>query len=311
MKRTCRTLAFSFMCLAVLSCQKAPPTAAPSQALLADEKSGFMIRSGMGLYAIADGTAKWASEPLLLGEKLALTGQASKATLDGKERDFIEVKRDSGKAGWAWPEYLVSNALLAVVGNDDAIVYTEPKNTAATARSIPKMSVLVVHAETNGQPYLKVTSYNPGAFLKGVYVRSEGISTKPDDVQSVILLQLAAAAKDPKQKQALLTSAAKDYPGSAFITQVEDAIAALTAPTDIRATEKFFATMISIADKVNVRDAPDETTGKSIGQLSMGQKVEVEEQTTESYTVNGQTAPWYKVNEPAGWVFGALLGPEE
>jgi hypothetical protein len=313
MRRAWMLPALVGLVLLTVSCQKAPVAPTAPSAMTADAKAGFVIRSGEGLWDIQDGVAKWA-DSLLLGEKLALTGQTAKAVVSGgQQRDYIEVKRDSGKTGWARLDYVISNCSLAVVGSEEAILYTEPKNTAATGSGIPKLTIVAIHKEGSTPPYVKVTWFNPTTLVlsKGVYIRDDVVSQKPDDVQSVILLQLAAASTNVKQQQALLASAQKDYPGSAFITQIEDAMAALTPTAISPATEKFFATLVSTDDKVNVRDTPDATAGSVVSQLVKGQKVEVEEQTKDSFTIDDKTAPWYRIKDPAGWVFGAWLAPEE
>jgi len=130
-------------------------------------------------------------------------------------------------------------------------------------------------------------------------------------VQSVILLLLAQASTNRKQKQALLSSAQKDYPGSAFMVQIDDALAVITEPSLSKATEAFTAAMLSTGDAVDVRDTPDESAGSAVAQLSKGQKVEVQERTKDSFTIGGATAPWYRITAPAGWVFGSSLSPAE
>jgi hypothetical protein len=309
---------FALMCVAAglvfVSCQKTATAPAPgAAALVADARTGLVIRAGEGLWDIQDGAAKWSSA-LLLGEKLSLTGKTGKAApAGGQERDYVEVKRESGASGWARQDYVISKCALCVVSGDDAIVYSEPKNTAATAVNVPKLTIVAVHADGGVSPYVRITWFDPASLVlsRSVYVREDALSRKPDDVQSIILLQIAQASKNPKQQQALLESARKDYPGSVFITQIEDALAAVSVPEAAKATEKFFATLVSVDDKVNVRSAPDETGGSVVTQLAKGQKVEVEEQTKESFTIDGQTAQWYRIKDPAGWVFGAWLAPEE
>jgi uncharacterized protein YgiM (DUF1202 family) len=285
---------------------------ATTQAEVADSKSAFNIMAAGGLADITDGNVKYIGS-LTLGEKVALTGKTTKAGTGANEREWVEVKRDSGKTGWARTDFVVSSSLLAVVTADDAVIYSEPKNTGASTKSIPKQTIMAIHSDSAGQAFIKVTFVDPVSKIlsKDVYVKNDGVSTKGDDVQSAILLQLAAASDNPTQKQAFLQSASKDYPGSVFIVQIEDALAALTAPAPVKATEKFFATMVSTSDAVNVRDAPDEATGKVLATLSKGQKVDVEEKTSDSYAVKDQNAPWYKVKNPAGWVFGAFLQAEE
>jgi hypothetical protein len=300
------------LALFVLSCQKAPSTGEVPQTMTVDAKNGFMIRAGQGLYQISDGAAKWA-EAIPLGEKVALMGSAEKAAVDGKERDFIKVKRDNGAIGWVRSEYVISRCTLAVLTNGDAVIFKEPKNATATSLVIPALTVIAVHAGSAGSPFQRVTWFDPVSLVlsAGVYIRSENLTTKADDVQSMILLQLSSASKDPKQKRALLETAAKDYPGSQFITQIEDSLAPLAVTAAPRATEKFFATLVSTNDAVNVRSMPDEKAGAILTTLAKGQTVDVEEKTSEDYTVGDATAPWYKLTEPSGWVFGAWLAPEE
>jgi hypothetical protein len=61
-------------------------------------------------------------------------------------------------------------------------------------------------------------------------------------------------------------------------------------------------------DDVVVWDQPHITSGKVVGQLSLDTKVAVSEETSESYTISGQTAKWYHITNPVdGWVFGAKL----
>ena len=314
MNRAGKVISFCALVLFIAGCQKAPaPSSTPAaKADVADAQSGFVILAGLGLADITDGAVKYV-DSLTLGEKVSLTGQARKAGPAGSERDFVEVRRESGKAGWARADYVVASSMLGVVTADGAVIYSEPKNTGATAKIVPKLSILAIHAETAGQAFIRITTYDPAAKVLShdVYMKNEGVSTRGEDVQSAILLLLAAASDKPTQKRAFLQSAAKDYPGSMFITQVEDSIAALNAPPPSRETEKFFASMASTADAVNVRDAPDETTGKVVATLANGQAVDVEEKTVESYTVLDKTAPWYRIKEPAGWVFGAWLSTGE
>ncbi len=282
------------------------------QGVVSDAKSGFCIMNNLPLYDLTAGVLKWKAN-CLLGEKLSLAGPSAKAVQGGKERDFVQVSRDSGATGWVRAEYLVPNSILAVITAEDAMIYSQPKNTAVTEQFIPKMTVIAIHKSSAAQAFIKASFVDPaGQTLQPeVFLRNDGISTRPDDTQTVILLQLAAQSKNLKQKEALLKSALKDYPASAFVTQVEEALAALTAPNSPgKPTEKFFATLVSKDDKVNVRSNPDETSGVVVAVLSKGQKVEVEEKTAQEYPIGTMKTPWYRIKEPAGWVYGGFLEEE-
>jgi uncharacterized protein YgiM (DUF1202 family) len=59
---------------------------------------------------------------------------------------------------------------------------------------------------------------------------------------------------------------------------------------------------------LNVRDTPD-LSGKVIGQVAKGTKVEVVEMSYLMYQVQGMRAAWFRVKEPYGWVYGYYLDP--
>jgi len=64
-------------------------------------------------------------------------------------------------------------------------------------------------------------------------------------------------------------------------------------------------------DHVNVRAAPDVQAGKVIGQLNKGAVVKVLEMTKLAFEVNGNTAAWFHIEKPDGWIFGWYLDPAE
>jgi len=299
--------------LVLLSCQQKPAPLVP-QSVVADAKSAFVILGDLPLWTLAQG-ALTLKESISIGEKLSLPGQTAKAVQAGKERDFVQVRRESGSEGWVRADYVVSRAILAVVTTEGAVIYSVPNNTAATTAVIPRMTIAAIHADTGGMTFIRVTGYDPVAklLLKGVYLRNEGVSSRPADVQAAILLQLAAGSKNRRQQQAFLTSAIKDNPDSIFMPELNAALAALTGtspPTPApKATEPASGSMTASEDTVNVYDAPDEKTGKPVASLKNGQKVDVQEKTADSASIGGRSAPWYRIKDPAGWVFGASLSP--
>jgi hypothetical protein len=213
----------------LLSCQKSPPPAAPTAAI-ADSKSCFSIVPDLSLWGFS-GTALTQKGTVQIGEKLALLGQTRKATLNGKERDFLSVRRDTGTEGWVRADSVVSNAILAVT-TSEVVIYSVPRNTAATTATIARMTVLAIHSDSGGMPFIHVSVFNAQQkpSVSEVWLRNEGVSARPDDVQAAILLQLAAASKSSKQQEAFLSSGIKDYPQSLFLPQLQQAFEALHAP---------------------------------------------------------------------------------
>jgi hypothetical protein len=216
--------------LPLLCCQPKPALPAVTS-VVADAKSAFVIMADLPLYGMEQG-ALVARGTLPIGEKLALLGPAAKAFQAGKERDFVPVRRDSGKEGWVRADLVISKSVLAVVTADTAAIYEAPHNTAATTSIIPRLSIVAISSETAGLTFVKVTGFDSAAkiLLRNIYLRNESVSSNPDDVQAAILLQLAADSNSSTQQQAFLTSAIKDHPGSLFIPELNAALAALTAP---------------------------------------------------------------------------------
>jgi hypothetical protein len=222
--------------LTLLSCQQKQDHTGP-QAIVADAKSAIVIVDDLPLYNLAGSTLTAAKETIPIGEKVAIAGPSQKITQSGKEREYLHIKRDSGADGWVRADQVESRAILAVIATDDAVIYSAEANSAATTESIPRMTIVVIHTESAGMPFIHVTCYDQSAkiMLRNVFLRNEGVSAKPADVQAAILLQLAAGSKSPKQQKAFLTSAIKDYPDSFFMTDLQGALDALTAPAPVPA----------------------------------------------------------------------------
>jgi hypothetical protein len=297
--------------LLLLSCQPNTAHEVP-QAVVADSRSAFSVVPDLPLWTLED-SAPTQKETVTIGEKLTLLGKSTKVTLGGREREMVQVRRLAGSEGWARADSVVPRSILSVVITDDAVIYTVPYNTAATTASIPRMTVVAVHAETGGMTFIKVTGYDATAklLLKGVWLRNEGVSSKPGDVQAAILLQLAAASRSPKQQQAFLRTAIKDYPDSIFMPELTAAATgtpvATAAPARTHPTVPATGSMASAADGVKVYDAPDDTAGKVTATLAAGQKVDLVEKTAADSSSADAAASWYRIRDPAGWVKAASL----
>jgi hypothetical protein len=227
--RTAAAALCSFLTL--LSCQATHEHAGP-QAIVADANSAIVILPDLPLWSMSAGALNQTGKTIPIGEKLAIIGPPQTAPQGGKEREFQHVRRQSGSEGWVRSDYVVARAILAVVTTDDAVIYSSEANSAATTESIPRMTVVAIHSETGGMPFIQVSGYDPVSrtMLRHVILRNEGVSANPSDVQAAILLQLAASSQSPKQQKAFLTSAIKDYPGSIFAPELNAALDALTSP---------------------------------------------------------------------------------
>jgi hypothetical protein len=164
-----------------------------------------------------------------------------------------------------------------------------------------------------------------------VYILSESISGKRDDVEAGILLYLARNAKAENQRTALLDSALRGYPVSVFTGELralkglEEAPPQTPAqvPAAIPAEEPIAFTITPIADDtlyaihsgdggtVNAHNNPGLRGSAVLRQFEEGDLVLITAQTNETETIDGVSAVWYRVTlsgeEETSWVFGAYV----
>jgi hypothetical protein len=225
-------LALLLALLALSSCHpSAPRVIAPD--VVADEKSAFVIVDAISLYSLS-GDALTFKESVPLGEKLSLQGKRTSVTQAGRKRDFLDVKRSSGSEGWARADQIASHVVLAVVTAGEAPLFARPADSAATGASLPRLTLLAIDIETAGTSFLKVTAYDTTAkmFLKDVYIKNEGTSSRFMDIEPAILLRLAASSRNATQRKAFLSSGIKDFPDSVFVEDLKAAASAQSAPPD-------------------------------------------------------------------------------
>jgi hypothetical protein len=154
-------------------------------------------------------------------------------------------------------------------------------------------------------------------YRRNLFIKTSAISYSEQDVQSSILLQTAEALDPEKEKNrrtALLDSALYDYPQSIFAADIrtlagngeEEALAEVPVVPAVPVQEAGSMFRV-IDDKVNVRESPT-VASAVITMLAESAEVYAVEETAGEFTIDGQTARWYRIAEPVdGWVFGAWL----
>ncbi len=280
--------------------------------LITDAESGFCILDNLTIWEISSGVSKTISG-CMIGEKLALLGQTTQIVQAGARRDLIHVRQSSGREGWARTEYVIPNSVLAVIVDDEVSILEKPDAQADTGRLLPRMTILAIYKDSAATAFLRVSCVEPasGRLDKSVYLRNSGISSLIDNVKSAILYQIASRTENSKKRAAFLTSALSDYPRSAFTADIRQALETTEEPVaEEIPTEKFAAVFTANDDGVNVLSVPDETAGSIVATLQKGRTVESVERTTQSYIIGTLSAPWFKIKNPEGWVFGISLSPK-
>jgi hypothetical protein len=294
------------------------PASASASVPVAAAGYGYPLRVGMWLYTIDTGKdtgsptdVTKAAEPVPMGEKLVIIeAEPRKATnpYDSKVYDYYRVRRDTGKEGLIFANQLSLDSELAVVAEEKAYLYRSAKSVDASDYVLPRRTVLGILPETEKDGFVRIDAFDPvsQAYRRNLFIKTSALSRSEQDVQSSILLQTAEALDPEKEKNrrtALLDSALYDYPDSIFAGDIR-ALAGNGSPVPVRETEILFRV---IDDNVNVREGPNTTSGV-VARLSNAVAVYAVEETVDTFTIDGQTARWFHIVQPAeGWVFGAWL----
>lgn len=314
MKKTLLSLALALFALCGFAQSSAAFQLGPNEA--------FVIMNGLPLYQEQGGTLKW-KENLTIGDKVQVKGKIQKIKLEGKDRDFLKVVAPSGAEGFARAPYLVQKASLAVVRADKAVVYSEPRDVKITSKSISQQTVVAVLAEGSSSSFAKIVCYDAAQdayFTDPVYVAAEDLTAADADINATILFATATSTKNKDIRANLLKVIEKRYSSSIFFDKIRSALDPSAAPQANAPAAQAAPSKPVVAkpgkfivndDNVNVRALPDEANGEVVAQLSKDTAVETVEATARAYTVAGQTGLWYRIVEPAGWVFGVFLDPAE
>jgi len=145
-----------------------------------------------------------------------------------------------------------------------------------------------------------------GGGVKRATLPRKLLTTSSADVNLVVLWRLAALESDAGAKIALLNQALARYSSSSLAPVVQEKLDSLSGKT-VLATTEVSLIVSATADGTKVWPEPVEGKGTPVGELAVGQQVQVVEQSTEAQTVNGVSARWYKIADPVGWVFGGRV----
>lgn len=288
--------------------------ATPAPITAVTDKEGYVLLHDLALWTEKDGVLVW-SMNLALGDKVTLLEQTGTFKTEGstKDREFIKVKYDAEREGWVLPAYIAQDAKLGVVSADPAQIFSEPREIKVTANSLSAGTVVAVFNNGGAGEFLRVTGndYTKNAFYGDkTFVMASDVTTTESDVNAMIFFTAASKAKSKEVKINMLTVAMNKYADSVFAPKIQAALDEARGVVKKDSTP-VSGSFIALDDKVAILDVPDEKLGKSVGALAQDTVVQVVEMTTQTYTVGGKTAPWYKIADPQGWVFGGSLTPAE
>ena len=313
----------------ILSCQKSPapssqgtvegtraPTpSVPSLPTVTGGRNGHALRVNTGFYTInndtgADTDAAEYKAGMPLGERFQILSEPRKAVYQNNTYDFVKVRRDADE-GYV----IASNAGagdLGVVVEDNARVYRTPKNVDVTNSILSRKTIVVYQPQSEVDGFVEFKAYDPElrTTFSSNFIRLSVLSIARQDIESSILLQTAQSldpTRDKNRIEALLESAILDYPYSAFSEEIKDILNPNTS-VSIQTRPSSFSQMFINSDNVNVRNLPDAVAGQVVTRLDEGTQVTVDQETAETFTIQGVSARWFHITYPAqGWVFGEWL----
>lgn len=259
-------------------------------------------------------------QTLPIGERVTRIGDPFTGVTPFGERELVRIRTSVGDEAFALGRYLVPNATLGVVVDDQAVIYSRPNLVSPTDDLLPRVSMVAIHDEENESEFLTITAYDheAGTPYFDVYLKAEDVSPEAVDVQAGLLLFVARRTDAAVAKVELLENA-EGLGESAFVDDVrrelaiargEDPEDAMPADlVDLEIEEFSFAGVINENGTVVYR-YPQQRPEYAETTLDEGAIVDVEERTVGAFTVDGGTSSWFRIANPPGWVFGAYIDPE-
>ena len=268
----------------------------------------FVIMNNLPLWTEKSGNLEF-KEYLVIGDRVVLLNKASTFKVDGKERDYVKVRSPAGNEGWVRAPYVVAKAMIAIVVADKATVYTAARDVSMTTKYISHMTLVAVLQDGSTSDFAKVVAYDATQdvyYTDPVFISRTDLTFAEVDVNAFILFTTARTSKDRTLRANFLKAIEAKYAASVFIAEIRATLAppAAQPPKPTMAATGFFTVN---DNNVNVRAQPDEVNGQVLSQLSKGTQVEILEVTVQTYTIGGLTGQWYRIKDPAGWVFGPFL----
>ncbi|MFW5688216.1 MAG: hypothetical protein ACOC1U_01490 [Spirochaetota bacterium] len=257
---------------------------------------------------------------LTIGEDVTRIGEAFTGVTPFGERVLIRIRNSVGEEAYAFDRYLVPNATAAIVTDEQAVLYSRPNLASPTEVIVPRGSLAALHEPEPRSGFFNVTTYDherETAYFDR-WVKAEDLSTEDVDVQAGSLLFVARRAGSDVVREELLRNA-EGLGESAFVDEVRRELALLRGeepedalPADLVGIEieEFAFTGVINENGTTVYRYPQSRPEYAGTTLDEGAIVDVEERTVEAFTVDGETSSWFRVRNPAGWVFGAFIDPQ-
>jgi hypothetical protein len=318
------SIAVCGFCILFSACQQnsaSPPPAPSPQASQApvenpveEPATGFpaVVLSRASLWTEKEGIMTTPVTQVTRGDSLVWRGEVKDAvsSTDKKTYEYAKVEFD-GKEQWIRSVLAAPDATPGVIIGRETVRYTRANLTAVyrDGLTIPEYTIVAIHSSQDSDGFTGVSAFIEIAgqrttIVKNEFIKKENVTTRPEDVKAMQLYTLALEAKSDVSKREFLRNALDM--GSRFTALIEEELSG--ASETALETEDLDPYEISvIRPGATVYDAPT-IRGRNVGLAPNGAYVIVSARTSAEVTLNsGDTARWYKIMEPEGWVFGSYL----
>ncbi|GAB4402393.1 MAG: hypothetical protein OHK0039_00340 [Bacteroidia bacterium] len=251
-----------------------------------------------GLRSIAGrgGDAKYLAT-INFGEVVTLTGNTEQP--EGEKYPYLEMELSDGKKGWSSSYLFAAKAeRAAALGKVD--VYNRPDLTTYKGKQFERGDIFAVVA--SDKPGWAEAFGKEKAVSGWIKVDPSAYSTDEVDVTAAILIDRALQISDPlKQKEELQKLAENStFGGSAFMSLIAEKLQGIEPIPDLPANQLYV-----VADKVNVRSAPDNEADNVVFQLERGNICNILERGARQ-TIRDMDDYWYRIEKDGeeGWIYG-------
>jgi hypothetical protein len=225
---------------------------------------------------------------------------------DKASREYARVEFD-GKDYWVQSVFAVGDAVPAVIIGEESVRYSRAdlRSPNPNGLTIPRYTLVAVHPGQESGLFIGVSAYLEGeraVLIKNEFIKKENVSTGKADVDGMQLYTLAREAKTDVSKRELLRSALGA--GSRFNDLIEEELYAAEhrgeEPVDPYDT-------VVVRGGATVYDRPT-IKGRNLDLAAVNSRVRVLARTIREERLNsGDSARWYKIEDPNGWIFGSYL----
>ena len=268
----------------------------------------------------SDGKLKWAHY-INAGETVEWTGEkrALVNTSNNRENEYYHVF--AGGDYWIRDYAVAGPAVPGVIQYRDTVLYSQPdlgSIVTSKNKTIRRYSIVAVYEQDLAAGFSRISAhYVENAqyrVVDGLWVKTENISTHPNDVKAISLYQLALAfedpvaalaSEDPVVKRELLNNALSI--SDTYSTLIERALIEMDYDIESIAPRVFTVN----EEQVDLLDRPNADYAKTIDWLDKGQKVTAIAKTKNKVSRHGISDYYYKIDGYESWVFGAYLSEEK